>query len=166
MRVQDTTTEHIAEPKRAADRWPRQIKFIVGNEACERFSYYGMRSILAGYITGEVARGGLGQFPDTATSIIHFFVFANYFMPLFGAWLRSRIAEVCQRPRTAGSATAICGGRVRARHGELAWNDDGRSASLPTRQIDLPLLWAGAHRLWLRRHQTVCLRFCWRSISF
>ena len=35
-----------------ADRWPPQIKYIVGNEACERFSYYGMRSILAGYITG------------------------------------------------------------------------------------------------------------------
>ena len=35
-------------------RWPRQIKFIVGNEACERFSYYGMRSVLADYITGAV----------------------------------------------------------------------------------------------------------------
>ena len=33
-------------------RWPRQIKYIVGNEACERFSYYGMTGILAGYISG------------------------------------------------------------------------------------------------------------------
>jgi MFS family permease len=79
------------EPKSAVDRWPSQIKFIVGNEACERFSYYGMRSILAGYITGEVLKGGLGKDADTATSIIHFFVFANYFMPLFGAWLSDRI---------------------------------------------------------------------------
>ena len=54
----------------AADRWPAQIKFIVGNEACERFSFYGMKSILAGYIAGEVARGGLGQDVDTATSIM------------------------------------------------------------------------------------------------
>jgi POT family proton-dependent oligopeptide transporter len=77
--------------KAAADRWPKQIKFIVGNEACERFSYYGMRSILAGYISGEVARGGLGQHVDTATSIIHLFIFANYFMPLFGAWLSDKI---------------------------------------------------------------------------
>jgi POT family proton-dependent oligopeptide transporter len=74
-----------------ANRWPPQIKYIVGNEACERFSYYGMRSILAGYIAGEVARGGLGQDTDTATSIIHTFIFANYFMPLFGAWLSDRI---------------------------------------------------------------------------
>jgi POT family proton-dependent oligopeptide transporter len=72
-------------------RWPPQIKFIVGNEACERFSYYGMRSILAGYITGAVLQGGLGRDTDAATEIIHTFVFANYFMPLFGAWLSDKI---------------------------------------------------------------------------
>src|SRR6266853_6581058 len=75
----------------AADRWPKQIKFIVGNEACERFSYYGMTSILAGYISGEIAKGGLGQSADMATSVIHTFKFANYFMPLFGAWLSDKI---------------------------------------------------------------------------
>lgn len=79
------------ESKPAADRWPPQIKFIVGNEACERFSFYGMKSILAGYIAGEVARGGLGQNVDTATNIIHTFVFAVYFLPLFGAWVSDRI---------------------------------------------------------------------------
>jgi POT family proton-dependent oligopeptide transporter len=77
--------------KSAVERWPRQIKFIVGNEACERFSYYGMRSVLAGYLTGEVLKGGLGQDADTATEIIHTFVFANYFMPLLGAWLSDKI---------------------------------------------------------------------------
>jgi len=73
------------------NRWPPQIKYIVGNEACERFSYYGMRSILAGYIAGTVAKGGLGQTDDQATEIIHLFVFANYFLPLFGAWLSDKI---------------------------------------------------------------------------
>jgi POT family proton-dependent oligopeptide transporter len=77
--------------KSAVERWPRQIKFIVGNEACERFSYYGMRSILAGYITGAVLKGGLGQDADTSTEIIHLFVFANYFMPLLGAWLSDKL---------------------------------------------------------------------------
>jgi POT family proton-dependent oligopeptide transporter len=75
----------------AVERWPRQIKFIVGNEACERFSYYGMRSILAGYITGAVLKGGLGQDADASTEIIHTFVSANYFMPLFGAWLSDKL---------------------------------------------------------------------------
>ncbi len=72
-------------------RWPAQIKYIVWNEACERFSYYGMKSVLAGYITGTALRGGLGQDADTATGIIHLFVFVNYFMPLFGAWLSDKL---------------------------------------------------------------------------
>jgi POT family proton-dependent oligopeptide transporter len=75
----------------AAGRWPPQIKYIVGNEACERFSYYGILGILAGYITDAVATGGLGLEKDEATEIIHFFKFANYFMPLFGAWLSDRL---------------------------------------------------------------------------
>jgi POT family proton-dependent oligopeptide transporter len=66
--------------------FPRQIKYIVGNEACERFSYYGMRSVLALYITSV-----LSKTPDQATEIIHYFIFANYFMPLIGAWLSDRV---------------------------------------------------------------------------
>lgn len=80
-----------ASSNTASGRWPGQIKYIVGNEACERFSYYGMRSILAGYITGAVLNGGLGQDADTSTTIIHAFVAANYFMPLFGAWLSDKV---------------------------------------------------------------------------
>ena len=73
------------------DRWPRQIKYIVGNEACERFSYYGMKGILAGYMTGEILKGGLNMSDDKATSIFHLFVFANYFTPLLGAWLSDKL---------------------------------------------------------------------------
>jgi len=79
----------VAAP--ANNRWPSQVKFIVGNEACERFSYYGMRGILAGYITGVTLQGGLGQTADKSTEIIHLFVSANYFMPLLGAWLSDKI---------------------------------------------------------------------------
>ena len=28
--------------------WPPQIFYIMGNEACERFSFYGMRAVLVG----------------------------------------------------------------------------------------------------------------------
>lgn len=73
------------------DRMPRSVAYIVGNEAAERFSYYGIRSILAVYITGEVVKGGLGQTADTSTTIIHLFIFANYFLPLLGAWLSDRL---------------------------------------------------------------------------
>jgi POT family proton-dependent oligopeptide transporter len=36
-------------------------------------------------------RGGLGQSDDASTEIIHLFVFANYFMPLLGAWLSDKV---------------------------------------------------------------------------
>jgi len=80
-----------AEQNPSVNRWPSQIKYIVGNEACERFSYYGMKGILAGYITGKVAAGGLGKTPDQSTEIISLFVSANYFMPLIGGWLSDKI---------------------------------------------------------------------------
>jgi len=75
----------------ASDRWPPQIKYIIGNEACERFSYYGMRSILIGYISGKVLEGGLGRSANAATEIVHTFVFVNYFMPLLGAWVSDKL---------------------------------------------------------------------------
>src|SRR3954471_12761823 len=68
-----------------ANRWPPQVKYIVGNEAAERFSYYGMKGILALYITNVLLRT-----KDDATNIIHLFGFANYFMPLIGAWISDR----------------------------------------------------------------------------
>jgi len=112
-------------PLPAANRWPPQIKFIVGNEACERFSYYGMRSILAGYITGAVVKGGLGQTDDSATELIHLFVFANYFMPLLGAWFSDRIIG---RYHTilwvslfycAGHGVLACSGFATTTHGRM-----------------------------------------------
>jgi POT family proton-dependent oligopeptide transporter len=74
-----------------ANRWPRQIKYIVGNEACERFSYYGMTGILAGYVSGQLVAGGLGKSADYATTIIALFKSFNYFTPLLGAWLSDKL---------------------------------------------------------------------------
>ncbi|NBP24523.1 MAG: MFS transporter, partial [Proteobacteria bacterium] len=75
-----------ATPHGSADRFPPQIKYIISNEACERFSFYGMRSILTLYIAKH-----LGQGSSKASEIVHLFVFGVYFMPLFGAWLSDRV---------------------------------------------------------------------------
>jgi POT family proton-dependent oligopeptide transporter len=75
----------------STSRWPKQIKYIIGNEACERFSYYGMTGILAGYISGQLLAGGLGKTEDYATTIISLFKSVNYFTPLLGAWLSDKI---------------------------------------------------------------------------
>ena len=79
-----------SESQPAPSRWPRQIKYIIGNEACARFSYYGMNGILAGYISGQLLAGGLGKSDDYATEIINLFIFVNYFTPLLGAWLSDK----------------------------------------------------------------------------
>lgn len=71
--------------KSAMDRFPHQARFILGNEAAERYSYYGMKGILALYITNVLL-----MTKDQATTIIHLFTFVNYFMPLIGAWVSDR----------------------------------------------------------------------------
>jgi POT family proton-dependent oligopeptide transporter len=75
-----------------SSKWPPQIKFIIGNEACERFSYYGIRSILALYISTVLFKHlPAGEAKDKATEIIHLFIFANYFTPLLGAWVSDKL---------------------------------------------------------------------------
>ncbi|XP_043278431.1 peptide transporter family 1 isoform X2 [Venturia canescens] len=63
-------------------KYPKSVFFIVCNEFCERFSYYGMRTILSLYLLDK-----LSYDPDTATVIYHVFSMFVYFFPLFGAML-------------------------------------------------------------------------------
>jgi len=69
---------------------PAGIPYIVGNEAAERFSYYGMRAILMIYMTQYLVNSS-GQLAvmseNEAQGYFHLFVSAVYFMPLFGALL-------------------------------------------------------------------------------
>lgn len=67
------------------DRFPSQIKYIVGNEACERYSYYGMRSILVIFMITQ-----LGIPKDEATATYHLFTSACYLFPLIGAYISDR----------------------------------------------------------------------------
>ena len=62
--------------------YPGGVLFIVGNEFCERFSYYGMRAILVLYLTSW-----LRMTDDTATAIYHTFIVLCYFSPIFGAMI-------------------------------------------------------------------------------
>lgn len=64
---------------------PPQTRYIVGNEACERFSFYGMRSILVAYMTGMLMMS-----KNDATEVVHLFIAATYLMPLLGAWIADR----------------------------------------------------------------------------
>src|SRR5687768_8579393 len=80
----------LVEPPNPA-RIPRQIPYIIANEGCERFSFYGMRNILTVFLVSsllvhlpEAARG------PAAKDVFHTFVIGVYFFPLLGGWLADR----------------------------------------------------------------------------
>ena len=76
-----------------AGRMPRQIPYIIGNEACERFSFYGMRNILVPFLISSVLMQYLPAGPErdgAAKDVFHTFVIGVYFFPLLGGWLSDR----------------------------------------------------------------------------
>ncbi|XP_058587187.1 solute carrier family 15 member 2 isoform X2 [Neofelis nebulosa] len=67
-------------PKICGSNYPLSIAFIVVNEFCERFSYYGMKAVLTLYFLYF-----LHWNEDTSTSIYHAFSSLCYFTPILGA---------------------------------------------------------------------------------
>ncbi|XP_037937528.1 peptide transporter family 1 [Teleopsis dalmanni] len=60
--------------------YPKSIFFIISNEFCERFNYYGMRTVLVLYLSRQ-----LDYSDDAATIIFHIFTMAVYFLCVLGA---------------------------------------------------------------------------------
>jgi proton-dependent oligopeptide transporter, POT family len=82
-------TPYLTAPIKS-ERMPPGIPYIVGNEGAERFSYYGMRSILVIFMTQYLVNhqgqpDQLGE--EEAKYWYHLFIGAVYFFPLFGAIL-------------------------------------------------------------------------------
>ncbi|MEP3482535.1 MAG: POT family MFS transporter [Fuerstiella sp.] len=71
---------------------PRGIKYIIGNEAAERFSFYGMRTILVVFMTKYLhlmVDGNVGTAMNGAKAdeTYHLFVSATYIFPVLGSLL-------------------------------------------------------------------------------
>ncbi|HEX4264989.1 MAG TPA: POT family MFS transporter [Verrucomicrobiae bacterium] len=76
------------------DKMPPGIIYIVGNEAAERFSYYGMNSILVVFMTMymmDAAGRPDHLLPAQADAWYHTFVSCAYFLPILGAFLADAI---------------------------------------------------------------------------
>ncbi|XP_077176599.1 solute carrier family 15 member 2 isoform X2 [Paroedura picta] len=67
-------------PKMCGTNYPLSIAFIVVNEFCERFSYYGLKAVLTLYFLYF-----LHWNENTSTSVYHAFSSLCYFTPVFGA---------------------------------------------------------------------------------
>src|SRR3970282_1760099 len=83
-----STTAAVTKP----GKLPRQIPYIIGNEACERFSFYGMRNILVPFLVSSMLLAYLpmGDREGAAKDIFHTFVIGVYFFPLLGGWISDR----------------------------------------------------------------------------
>ena len=72
------------------DRMPPGVPYIIGNEAAERFSYYGMRTILVIFMTKHLLdrQGNLAVMgEEEAKYYYHLFTSSVYFFPILGAIL-------------------------------------------------------------------------------
>eukprot|EP00092_Neocalanus_flemingeri_P007656 GFUD01008266.1.p1 GENE.GFUD01008266.1~~GFUD01008266.1.p1 ORF type:complete len:713 (-),score=214.65 GFUD01008266.1:317-2455(-) len=81
--------EEVAATDRGEEQqlpYPKSVFFIVGNEFCERFSYYGMKAILSIYLKKK-----LHFTEDKATVIYHTFSMFCYFTPIFGAMIADQL---------------------------------------------------------------------------
>uniref|UniRef100_A0A8C5WHS3 Solute carrier family 15 member 2 n=1 Tax=Leptobrachium leishanense TaxID=445787 RepID=A0A8C5WHS3_9ANUR len=67
-------------PKLCGTNYPLSILFIVVNEFCERFSYYGMKAVLTLYFTNY-----LHWDDNLSTTVYHAFSGLCYFTPIIGA---------------------------------------------------------------------------------
>ena len=74
--------------------WPKGVPFIIGNEGCERFSFYGMKSILQVHLTMLFVGTGLmqGTAEEHAQEMVHLFVAGVYALPMIGAIISDRLA--------------------------------------------------------------------------
>ncbi|KAL3691496.1 hypothetical protein R1sor_005147 [Riccia sorocarpa] len=70
------------ESKGLDGEWPKSIKYLVWNEFCERFSFYGLKTILALFLFEHL------HLSETAsTELVHLFIVMSYATPLIGAIL-------------------------------------------------------------------------------
>src|SRR5687768_5851937 len=75
---------------RASSEMPLGIPYIIGNEAAERFSYYGMSGILFAFLTKHLIDTSGSADPmsaEQAKEWTHYFIAAVYAFPILGAIL-------------------------------------------------------------------------------
>ncbi len=86
--MSDPNDSGYAQEPYDIEKMPPGIPFIIGNEAAERFSFYGMKAILVVFMTKYLhdSSGNLDVMsPEDSKSWMHLFVASAYFFPLIGA---------------------------------------------------------------------------------
>jgi len=95
---------------------PRGLATLFFTEMWERWSFYGMRSILTPFLAGEVLRGGLGFPEGQAKSLYHVYLALIYLMSVPGGWIADRFLGQ-RRAVLWGGLLIMSGHVVLAMHG-------------------------------------------------
>ena len=85
--------KYLTAPDPNETGWPKGVKYIIGNEGCERFSFYGMKSILQVHLTTLFVAAGMYREigSENAQEMVHLFVAGVYAFPMIGAIIADRL---------------------------------------------------------------------------
>lgn len=81
------TAAYRTTPDQTLTTMPPGIPYIIGNEAAERFSFYGMKAILYLYLTQyivDASNQSAVYKKEDATALVHLFVAMAYLFPIVG----------------------------------------------------------------------------------
>lgn len=87
---------------------PWGLATLFGTEMWERFSFYGMRAILAAFLMAPAVRSGLGLPETTAFAIVGVYQGMVYLTALPGGWLADRVLGA-RRAVLLGGVIIMCG---------------------------------------------------------
>lgn len=109
----DTTANQVLELDTLSDNTgifghPRGLSMLFFTEFWERFSYYGMRSILVLYMTATVAQGGLGFDVKTAATLYGSYTMWVYLTGLPGGLAADRLLGA-KLAVLLGGVVIVCG---------------------------------------------------------
>src|SRR5947199_10393814 len=84
--------ENAAAPLTVRSKFPKSVPFIIGNEAAERFSFYGMRSVLTLFLVNQFFNPNhIVALTDVANArankLHHLFVMVAYALPFVGGMI-------------------------------------------------------------------------------
>lgn len=82
---------------------PRGLATLFLTELWERFTYYGIQSLLILFMVAPAAKGGLGLDDKSSASIYGLYVGSTYLLGLLGGWIADRLV---------GAQRAVIGGGI------------------------------------------------------
>ncbi|MDY3127317.1 MAG: oligopeptide:H+ symporter [Corynebacterium sp.] len=106
MTVIEHHSSQVVRPRYTRNWWP--IPTTASIEMWERFSFYGLQSILAYYIYTSVAEGGLGLPKEQATALVGAYGALLYLCTIAAGWVSDRILGT-ERTLLAGAILVMSG---------------------------------------------------------